>query len=137
MNTAIALTTETRLLVYSVLVCIVMWLPYVLVAIRHFGLVRMVSYPSCDYAELPQWAHRLYRAHMNLIENLAPFAALVIVAQIAGATNEMTTLGARLFFWARIVQIAGHTAGIPWVRTLSFFVGWAGNVIILVQIIGW
>ena len=135
MTTAITLSTEIRLLVYSVLVCIVMWLPYVLVAIGQFGLTRMVSYPSCNYDELPQWAQRLHRAHMNLIENLVPFAALVIVAQMVGAMNEMTALGARLFFWARLVQIAGHTAGIPWVRTLSFFVGWAGNLIILVRIL--
>ena len=50
---------------------------------------------------------------MNLVENLAPFAALVIIAQLTDAANEMTALGARLFFWARLAQIVLHTAGVP------------------------
>ena len=96
MNTQIALTVELRLLAYAVFICIVMWLPYILTAIRTFGLVRMVSYPAVDYAFLPQWSQRLYRVHMNMVENLGPFAALVIVAALTGAANEMTALGARM-----------------------------------------
>ena len=136
METLTALSIDIRLLVYSALLCLVVWLPYILAGIGHFGLTRMVSYPACDFRELPQWAQRLHRAHMNLVENLAPFAILVLVAHMIGAANEMTALGARLFFWARIVQILSHTFAIPWVRTLSFFIGTLGNVIILLQIIG-
>ncbi len=135
MTKEILLSTELRLLVYSAFICIVMWLPYVLKGILHHGLVRMVSYPAPSYDELPQWTRRLYRAHMNLLENLAPFAVLVIVVHLTGSANETTAMGARLFFWSRIIQIAGHTAGIPWVRTLAFFAGWAGMVMIFVQIL--
>lgn len=137
MKLQLVMNTDMRLLVYTAFVCIVMWLPYMLAAIKAFGLKRMAgAYPTPSYASLPQWAQRLNRAHMNLVENIGPFAALVIVAQLTGAANEMTALGARLFFWARLVQIAGHTAGIPWVRTGAFAVGWIGNIIILVQILG-
>ena len=87
MNTQTALTVELRLLAYAVFICIVMWLPYILTATRTFGLVRMVSYPAVDYAFLPQWSQRLYRVHMNMVENLGPFAALVIVAALTGAAN--------------------------------------------------
>ena len=52
MNTQIALTVELRLLAYAVFICIVMWLPYILTAIRTFGLVRMVSYPAVHYGFL-------------------------------------------------------------------------------------
>ncbi len=61
MNTKIALTVELRLLAYAVFICIVMWLPYILTAIRTFGLVKMVSYPAVHYGFLPQWSQRLYR----------------------------------------------------------------------------
>jgi len=135
MNTQIALTVELRLLAYAVFICIVMWLPYILTAIRTFGLVRMVSYPAVDYAFLPQWSQRLYRVHMNMVENLGPFAALVIVAALTGAANEMTALGARLFFWSRIAQIVLYAAGISWGRTLTFTIGWAGMIVIFLQII--
>ena len=73
---------------------------------------------------------------MNLVENLAPFALLVIAAALTGTANEMTALGARMFFWSRIAQIVLHTAGVPWGRTLTFTVGWAGMIVIFLQIIG-
>ena len=136
MTSQIALTVELRLLAYSALLCIFLWPPYVLTAIRTFGLVRMVSYPTPDYVHLPLWARRLYRAHMNLVENLGPFAVLVILAALTGSLNEMTALGARMFFWSRIGQIVFHTAGIPWGRTLTFAIGWAGMIIIFLQVLG-
>ena len=134
--TAITLTTDLRLLCYTALVSLLMWIPYILCAINHFGLMRMVGYPACDYAELPGWAQRLHHAHRNMGENLAAFAIFVVVAHVTGAANEMTELGARIFFWARLLQIAGHAAGIPFARTVTFAVGWVGNLMILVQIIG-
>ena len=69
------------------------------------------------------------------MENLAPFAALVLVAHVSGAANELTALGARLFFWARVVQAGVHIAGIPGVRTLAFAVSVVANLIIFVQIV--
>ena len=136
MKLQLALNTDMRLLVYTALISIVMWLPYILAAIKTFGLKRMAgAYPTPAYTALPQWAQRLNRAHMNLVENIGPFAALVIVAQLTGAAGPMTALGARLFFWARIGQIVCHTAGIPWLRTGFFFIGWIGNIVILAQIL--
>jgi len=136
MKLQLVMNTDMRLLVYTALICIVMWIPYILAAVRAFGLKRMAgAYPTPAYTSLPQWAQRLNRAHMNLVENIGPFAVLVIVAQLTGAANEMTALGARLFFWARLVQIVVHTAGIPWARTGAFVFGWIGNIIILVQIL--
>ena len=136
MKLQLFMNTDMRLLVYTALISIVMWLPYILAAIRSYGLKRMAgAYPTPSYASLPQWAQRLHRAHMNLVENIGPFAVLVIVAQMTGAANAMTALGAQLFFYARIVQIVCHTAGIPWARTGAFFVGWIGLIIILVQIL--
>ncbi len=137
MKLQLVMNTDLRLLVYTALLAIVMWLPYILAAIRAYGLKRMAgAYPTPSYTSLPQWAQRLHRAHMNLVENIGPFAALVIVAQLTGAANAMTALGAQLFFYARLAQIVAHTAGIPWVRTGAFAVGWIGNIIILVQILG-
>ena len=36
---------------------------------------------------VPLWGQRAHRAYLNAIECFAPFAALVIVAQIAGKAN--------------------------------------------------
>jgi len=134
----LTLNADMRLLAYTAFLCIVIWVPYILAAIRTFGLRRMAgAYPVPDYAGMPQWAQRLNRAHMNLVENIGPFAALVIVAQLTGTAGDMTALGARLFFWARLAQIALHTGGVPWGRTLTFAVGWIGNLIIFFRILGY
>ena len=124
------LTTELRYLAYAALLSLLLWIPYVLAEIRTRGLTRAVGYPTGFYDDLPAWAQRCHRAHMNLVENLLPFAALVLIAQVAGVASDLTALGAQLFFWARIVQATVHIAGIPWLRTLAFAAGWIGNLLI-------
>lgn len=84
--------------------------------------------------EVPAWAERAQRAHLNLTENLAPFAALVIVAHLTGTAGSLSALGATLFFWARVAHVLVYTAGLIGVRTAVFFVGVFGEILILVQL---
>lgn len=135
METEIALTAELRWLTYTVLLALVLWIPYILAALQVRGLTRAMGYPTGNYTDLPDWAQRSYRAHMNLAENLAAFAALVIVAQISGATSGTTAAAAQVFFWARLVHAAVLIAGIPWVRTLVWTVGWIACLVILWEIL--
>ena len=85
--------------------------------------------------ELPVWLNRARRAHANLVENLAPFAVLVIVAQITGKADATTANGAAIFFWARIAHALVYTAGIAYVRTIAFIVGVVGETMILMRIL--
>jgi uncharacterized MAPEG superfamily protein len=39
---------------------------------------------------VPAWTSRAERAHQNLVENLAPFAILVLVAHVAGKAKATT-----------------------------------------------
>ena len=43
MNTIITLSVDMRLLAYSSLLCIVMWVPYVLIAIKTLGLKNLAQ----------------------------------------------------------------------------------------------
>ncbi len=124
------LSVELRYLAYTALLSLLLWIPYIVSEIGTRGLSRAVGYPTGFYDDLPAWAQRCHRAHMNLVENLVPFAALVLIAHVAGVASDLTALGARLFFWARIVQTVVHIAGIPWLRTLAFAAGWIGNLMI-------
>ena len=94
------LTSELRYLAYTALLSLLLWIPYILAEIRTRGLSRAVSYPTGFYDDLPDWAQRCHRAHMNLVENLVPFAALVLIAQVAGVASDLAALGVQLFFWA-------------------------------------
>ena len=130
-----ALPVELRMLAYLALLCLVLWLPYILAAMSVRGLMRMVSYPTGSYSDLPDWAQRSQRAHMNLVENLVPFAALVLVAQIMGISNEITALGAQIFLWGRLAHVVVHIIGVPWLRTGAFPVAWIGCLMIFWQVI--
>lgn len=81
------------------------------------------------------WVQRAVRAHNNLTENIGLFAILVLVAHITGKANATTALGAELFFYGRVAHIATYTAGAIYLRTAAFFVGVAGEVVILLQLI--
>jgi uncharacterized MAPEG superfamily protein len=83
---------------------------------------------------VPAWTERALRAHANLTENLAPFAILVLTAHAAGKSSELTAMGAAIFFWARVAHVAVYTAGIIGLRTLVFFVGAVGEVMILIAL---
>jgi uncharacterized MAPEG superfamily protein len=85
--------------------------------------------------ELPSWAARAKRAHANMVENLAPFAVLVVVAHVAGKANGTTALGAELFFWGRVAHFLVYTLGVPYLRTAVFAVASVGELLILLQLL--
>jgi len=128
------LTTDLTYLAWSAALCAVLWMPYAFERIFNWGLVDAVGYPE-NPPEAAKWAQRAQRAHLNMVENLAVFAALVLVAHAAGAANAMTALGATLFFWGRVGHAVIFIIGIPWLRTLAFFIAWIGLLLIFLQII--
>lgn len=84
--------------------------------------------------EVAPWVGRAVRSHQNFVENLGTFTILVLVAHVAGKANELTALGATLFFWARAAHVLSYVAGILYLRTVVFFVAWAGELLILSQL---
>jgi uncharacterized MAPEG superfamily protein len=70
-----------------------------------------------------------------MLESLTIFAALVLVAQVAGKTNAATAFGAQLFFWARLAYAPVYVVGIPWLRTGLWGASFAGLLQILLQLL--
>ena len=60
---------------------------------------------------------RTDRAARNMLENMVLFTALALVASVGGVTDPNVELGARIFFWARLVYIPIYMIGIPVART--------------------
>jgi uncharacterized MAPEG superfamily protein len=113
---------------------LILWVPYVVARIFCWGSADVTGYPRAP-PELPAWARRGQRAHLNLLENLAPFAALVMVAQAVDVHSAHTVLGAALFFWARVAHALVFILGVPYLRTLAFLTGWVGVSLIFIDII--
>ena len=76
------------------------------------------------------WPGRARRAHLNMIENLVLFSALVLIAAVAGKANATTAMGAMIFFWARLAYALIYLIGIPWLRTLAWLIGVIGMAMI-------
>ena len=130
----IMLSTDLTMLVASAALALFSFMPYFIAYIMHWGIGGIVGNRE-NLPTLPAWAQRAIAAHENLTENLVHFAALVLVAHVIGAANDITAMGATIFFWARVVYLAVYTAGIPWVRTIVFMAGWVGEVMILSQLL--
>jgi len=130
----IMLSTDLKMLVATATLALISFMPYFLAYLKHWGITGIVSNRE-NMPTLPLWAQRALAAHENLTENLVHFAALVLVAHVVGASNDITAMGATLFFWARVVYLGVYIAGIPWVRTIVFMAGWVGEVMILSQLL--
>ena len=70
-----------------------------------------------------------------MLENMVPFAALVLVGHATAAFNEMTALGAQVFFWARLAYLVIYIGGIPWARTALYVISVIGMVLIFAQLV--
>ena len=125
---------ELNLLVWAAVLTVVQVLVAVMGAFNQVGLMKLVGNRE-DMPKLTGWAGRAERAHLNMMQNLVLFAALVLVAVATGKTNEMTVLGAQLFLWGRVAYAIIYLAGLPWLRTLSWFVSVIGLVLIFLQLV--
>ena len=125
---------ELMYLVWTTIVTALIWVPYVLDRIAVRGIADTVGYPENPKPQSP-WATRMKAAHVNAVENLVIFAALVLVANALGVSNGATVLAATLYFWARVVHLFAYTFAMPWVRTLAFAGGFAAQAILAWQLV--
>ncbi|MHB8382955.1 MAG: MAPEG family protein [Candidatus Binataceae bacterium] len=129
------MTTDLWMLVWTTLLAL--GLPFIYLAgltQAPGGAAWALGNRAEPLAGIPEWAARAQRAHLNLLQNLAPFAILVLVAQVSGKANGTTALGATIFFLARVAHAAVYIAGIRYLRTLVFAVATLGAVLILGQL---
>lgn len=128
------MTSELMSLTWVTALTAVMWMPYILNMILVRGIVDAVGYPE-DPKPLAPWASRMKAAHYNAVENLVVFAALVLIANATGVSNDTTVLACQVYLWARVLHFLAFGFAIPWVRTLMFVVGFGCQIAILLQLI--
>lgn len=129
------MSTELTYLVWVTVLTMLLWVPYVLDRFAVRGIGNTVGYPADPKPQSP-WAVRLMKAHQNAVENLVVFAALVLAAEVGGATNGATAAAATIYFWARVAHAIVYAFGIPWLRTVAFVVGFGAQAAIAWQLLG-
>ena len=128
------MSSELFWLTLTVAMTGLMWVPYILDRITIRGLMGAMANPSpSDKAQSP-WARRLMAGHTNAVENLVIFASLVLTARALGIATAGTAFACALYFWARLAHVVVYTLGIPVLRTLSFAVGFAAQVLLVLAI---
>ena len=112
------------------------WVPYILDRITVRGLMGAMANPSPNDRPQAAWAQRMIAAHLNAIENLAVFAALVFVAHELNIHSAATAFACALYFWSRLAHLVVYTAGIPVLRTLAFAGGFVAQAMLALAIFG-
>ena len=128
------MSPDLKYLLLSTLLCFVQMLIAATGANQAVGLPTLAGNRE-GLPELTGWAGRAKRAHLNMIENMVLFAALVLIAVTAGKANAMTAMGAMIFFWARLAYAVIYVAGIAWLRTAAWFVSVIGMAIIAIELL--
>lgn len=82
--------------------------------------------------EYPVLVGRLDRAFRNHLEGLAMFTAAVVAVEAAGAHSALTATAAQVYLAARVLYGPVYAAGVPWVRSAIWFVGFAATVTLLI-----
>lgn len=83
---------------------------------------------------VPGWGGRAQRAHANMAESLLPFACLVLIAHGSGQLGELSVLGTQIFLVSRVLYAILYMAGIKVLRSVAYFGGLAGMILIVIQI---
>ena len=115
--------TELTYLAYTAMLTAALWIPYVACQVMTNGLLKPQNYLDPTPRPVPLWGKRADRVFLNAVESFAPFAALVIVAHLAGKLNEMTAFWAAAFFWLRVAHAVVYWLGLPYIRTIVYTLG--------------
>lgn len=125
------MTTELWYLFWTSVLLTVLWIPYIVGSVMTAGPLTPEEYRVGRHVDFPHWVNRANRAHINLVEQFGPFAALVVVAHLVGVHNSVTVWCVAIFFWARILHAIVHISGFAhfMARTLIFTVAFLALVV--------
>jgi uncharacterized MAPEG superfamily protein len=129
------MSTELKYLAFTALLTASLWIPYVVAQVMTNGFLTAPNYVDPTPRALPNWGKRADRAYMNAVETFAPFAALVILIQLLNKADSMTAFWAISYFWLRVAHAVLFLAGIPYIRTLVFVLGYVCIIGLFVELV--
>jgi len=122
------MSTDLKYLAFTAILTASFWIPSIASQVMTNGALTPQNYADPKPRPVPHWGRRADRAHLNAVESFAPFAALVIVAHLAGKANATTAFWTVAFFWLRLAHAIVYLLGIPYLRTLIFTLGYVAVI---------
>jgi uncharacterized MAPEG superfamily protein len=129
------MSTDLKYLAFTAILTASLWIPYISCQVMTNGNLKPQNYLDPTPRPVPLWGMRANRAFVNAVESFAPFAALVIVAHLAGKANATTAFLATSFFWLRLAHAVVYLLGIPYLRTVIFTLGYVAVIGIFWEVI--
>ena len=133
------MNTAYYYLAASGVLTVLLWSPYILSRMFVWGIPTFLNnYPANYPAEEPVpplWTQRAKRAHLNMVETMPAFIAVVLAAATLAPTNAHANVAmwAELFFFARLLHAGVYILGVPFLRTPTYLVSWAAVLMIGAQ----
>ncbi|ALL13289.1 hypothetical protein AQ619_07945 [Caulobacter henricii] len=85
--------------------------------------------------ELTGLGGRLERAWANFCETFPLFVAAVVVTYLGGRIGVLTSIGALLYVVGRVAYLPLYAFGVPWLRSVAWFVSLFGIIAILLALV--
>ncbi len=126
-------------LVLSGALTVLLWTPYIVARLFVWGpLTFLHNYPAGFPVEQPApplWAERCQRAHLNMVETMPAFIAVVLGAGALAGDSAGAVIGlwAQVFFFARLTHAVVYGLGVPVLRTPVYLVSWLAILMIAAQ----
>jgi len=129
--------SELLYLLLTAILTSLLWIPVVIGYVTARGTLKPENYRVAPTSALPAWVNRANRAHLNAVENLAPFAAVVLIAYAVGLSTSATQACAAVYFYARLAHAVIHISGfgLLMARTVAFTVAWVAFMIYAVVLL--
>ena len=99
---------------------------------KQFGVADNSNYRSSQVPKLEGLGARAYAAQANAWEAVAMFTVAVVVAHLAGAEPQKSSLAAMVFVGARVLHAAFYLADLDKLRSAIFGVGTLSCVYLIV-----
>jgi uncharacterized MAPEG superfamily protein len=131
------MTTELLYLLLTAILTGVLWIPVVIGYVKSRGPLKPSDYVIAPTTPLPPWVNRANRAHINAVENLVPFAVVVLIAHAAQVSTPVTANAAAVYFYARALHAVVHVTGFSLfrARTVLFTVAWLAFMTLAVELL--
>lgn len=130
------MSMEIRLLAWSVILLIVYIAMQGALALPLRGAAWNAGPRDEGQPPLGKYPGRAHRALGNFLETYPAFIALALALAVTARTGGTGTLGAWLWFAARIAYLPLYLLGVPWLRTLAYGVSLAGLIVMLARLLG-
>jgi uncharacterized MAPEG superfamily protein len=131
-----SVTPELYWTIYVALLTSLLWIPHIAQRIVEMKPYAALRDPKHEVHTQAAWAQRAIRAHTNAVENLVVFAVLAFAVHVTGTGTALTATAAALYFFARVAHYVIYVAGIPWLRTPAFLVGFACQLVLGLTVLG-